>query len=109
MKKLPKEVQQEYLKRVYTPNILPVFRDSWIIGNQIYIQTYREKQNESEFLILDFSGKIEKRLFLPESTKLSLRINPASTFTFYKGEYYYLSENVDQEEWELHTLQLDKE
>lgn len=107
IKRLPEEIKQKYLKRVYTPNILPVFKNSWIKDNYIYIHTYRENQNKSEFLILDFSGKVNKRLFLPGSTELILRINPASTYTFYKGEYYYLKENLDLEEWELHKMKLN--
>ncbi len=83
-----------------------MFKNSWIINNRIYIHTYREKQNKSEFLILNFSGKIEKKLLLPGSTKLNLRINPASIFTFYNGKYYYLLENLDQEEWELHVVKI---
>ncbi|MCK4762749.1 MAG: hypothetical protein KAW12_11185 [Candidatus Aminicenantes bacterium] len=107
LKRLPENIRKRYLERVYTPNILPVFKNSWIINNQIYIHTYREKQNKGEFLILDFSGKVEKVLYLPGSAKLNIRINPASIFTFHKGKYYYLLENLDQEEWELHVIQLD--
>ena len=106
LKKIPEDIKQKYLKRVYTPNVLPVFKNSWITDNRIYIHTYREKQNKSEFLILNKSGKVESKLYLPGSTKLNLRINPASTFTFYKGKYYYLKENLDREEWELHVMRL---
>lgn len=104
LKKIPEDIKQKYLKRVYTPNVLPVFKNSWIIDNQIYIHTYREKENKSEFLILNFSGKVEKNLFLPCFNEINIRINPGSTFTFYKGKYYYLLENLDQEEWELHAV-----
>jgi hypothetical protein len=97
----------EFMKLIYTPDVLPVFRDCRVIGDRLYIQTYRQKGDLSEFLIIDFSGKVEKKLFLPGAGRLQIRINPGSTYAFYDGKYYYLVDNINEEQWELHLQKLN--
>lgn len=106
-KKIPEDAFKKFLGMVYIPEILPVFKNSWIIDDRIYIHTWREKGNKGEFIILDMSGKVKDKKLLPGSTQLKIKLNPTSTFTFYEGEYYYLLENLDQEEWELHKMKLN--
>ena len=95
------------MKRFYTPDVLPVFRECRVIGERLYIQTYRQKGDLSEFLFIDFSGKLIKKLFLPGTDRLQLRLNPASTYDFQNGRYYYLVEDLDEEQWELHVMNVD--
>ena len=97
----------EFLEMIYTPEVQPLFRDCRVIGDRLYVQTYRLKGEKSEFLIIDFAGKVEKRLFLPVNDRLQIRYNPASIYDFYDGLYYYLKEDIDEEEWELHVQELN--
>ena len=102
-----KHLPPELMKRFYTPDVLPVFRECRVIGDRLYIQTYRQKGDLSEFLFIDFSGKLIKKLFLPGTDRLQLRLNPGSTFAFQNGKYYYLVEDLDEEQWELHVMNVD--
>ena len=96
------------LKRMfYTPDVLPVFRDCRVIADRLYIQTYRQKGEKSEFIIMDFAGNVEKTLYLPVNDRIQIRYNPGSTYAFCDSKYYYLVENIDNEEWELHVQELD--
>ncbi|MCK4762688.1 MAG: hypothetical protein KAW12_10875 [Candidatus Aminicenantes bacterium] len=102
-----KRTPPEFKKMLYTPDVLPVFRDCRVKGDKLYIQTYRQKGDLSEFIFLDFSGKVLKKLFLPGSETLQIRLNPASTFAFKGDMYYYLVDNLDEEQWELNVQKLD--
>ncbi|MCK4760858.1 MAG: hypothetical protein KAW12_01570 [Candidatus Aminicenantes bacterium] len=97
----------DFKKMLHIPEVLPVFRQCRVKDGKLYVQTYREKGDLSEFYILDFSGKVLKKIFLPGADRLQIRINPAATYTFQGGKYYYLVDDIDEEQWELHVKKLD--
>jgi len=86
------------------PEYYPPFRDFAVDDGKIYFITYKQKnplkleENSREVVIADWKGKLLKRTFIT--------IDPRAGFdTFYinKGKFYYVVDNVETEEWELHA------
>jgi hypothetical protein len=75
-------------------------------GGRIYVQTYKQRNGLSEFFIFDFKGSLLKKTYLPMVSRSKVKMNHEVMFTFYNNKYYYLKENPDTEEWELHTKDL---
>ena len=98
-----KQVPEEILKKwVYFLDELPVLIHFLIKDKKIYAQTSRARnsESESEFFVLDLSGKVLGKRFLPNAKPESIRINPAANYTFDQDRYLYLRETED-DEWEL--------
>lgn len=74
----------------------PAFKDFIVQDNRIFVLTYKEKDKEREVVILDLNGQELNRTFIPG----------AKIFFFGNGNYYYLIDNEDEEEWELHWKRL---
>ncbi|UCH98522.1 MAG: 6-bladed beta-propeller [Candidatus Aminicenantes bacterium] len=91
-------------KMLYFLEYLPVTKNFLAKNNKIYLQTYKTKDSLYEFFILDINGNVLKTVFLPGAKKESIRPNPAVTYAFQDNKYYYLEENLDEEEWELHGI-----
>jgi hypothetical protein len=90
------------------PDTFPPIREFTAGEGKLYVQTYHNKGMDVEYIILDLSGKILSRVFLPQGPpvlfdeELSGRIN---RFYSFSGEYYYyLMENEETETWEIHRL-----
>lgn len=88
----------EFLKPLIFPAYFPAIRDMSINENKIYVLTYKQKENQSEFYILNLKGKFIKKRFLPLIEKNALEMYP---YTINKGKLYQLVDNEDKEEWEL--------
>lgn len=91
-------------RMLYFLEYLPVTKNFLAKNNKIYLQTYKTKDSLYEFFILDINGTVLKTVFLPGAKKESIRPNPAVTYAFKDNKYYYLEENLDEEEWELHGV-----
>jgi len=92
-------------RMVYITRYLPTIRNMQFNGDRIFVQTYRIKGDQSEFFILDLEGNELGRLFLPApAMDRSIRISPAVIFYFDGDKYYYMKEDMDHEEWELHRI-----
>jgi len=85
------------------PGCFPVIRDYRAADDRLYIVTFREKEEEKELFIVDFDGKLVKRIWL----KLD-EINPRELYpyTIGNGKLYQLVENPDSGEWELHIIEI---
>ncbi len=70
---------------------------------KVYIQTYLETNGKWEFFIFDLEGKLLKRLFLPVAYLNPTTFHP---YTFSRNKFYQLIENEDEEEWELHAIEI---
>ncbi len=90
---------------IYFTEYLPVIRNILVIDKKIYVHTYKTKEKLSEFFILDLNGSVLKTVFLP-AAKWERQVRPtqAVTYAFKDNKYYYLEENMDEEEWELHMV-----
>lgn len=90
------------------PPIYPAIQELVITGKKIYIQTFKLKENKSEYVVMDLKGNIINRVYLPrfENTPMMSKILGAKLHTIYNDKLYYLMENEDEEEWELHMEEI---
>jgi len=101
-----KNAPVEIMNMIYFLDYLPVIEYFLVKNDHIYVQTSKTQDTKAEFYILDLSGKIIKKVFLPNARQESIRLSPAAAYTFNSNLYYYLQENED-EEWELHIQDID--
>lgn len=89
---------------------LPLIQDMVVDGKRIYVRTNTRKSEKVEFIVMDMNGKILKKLFLPEPNDIDFGNKifgrPARFYKIYKSKYYYLKENIDEEMWELHKVDI---
>lgn len=85
------------------PKYFPSYE--WVTVNKgkIYVQTYKRKNNKTQFIILDLKGKILKEIYLPipEHT-----ISDHRRQTLYNEKLYKLVEDEETENWELHIYKM---
>jgi len=79
------------------PETLPCMERVFITDNHIYVRTYVLKDRLSEYIILDYSGNILKKTYLPSTDICTIK----------NGKFYYLLENEEEETWELHIKNID--
>jgi len=105
----------EVFQRLHFPGYLPAIRNIVVTDKtagkrvKIYVQTYKQQGNLSEFFVFDFKGNPLKKVFLPTASRYKVKMNHEIAFTFYNNKYYYLVENLDAEEWELHMEEVNQE
>ncbi len=82
------------------PSYLPAIRYIYADNRMIYIQTYRMDDEKTEFYVLDLSGEIVKKVFLPIINENIVETYPLSIIG---GNVYQVVEN-EVEEWDLHVI-----
>ncbi len=87
-------------KQLILPSYLPAIRYIYADNRMIYIQTYRMDDGKTEFYVLDLSGEIVKKVFLPIINENIVETYPLSIIG---GNVYQLLEN-EVEEWDLHVI-----
>ncbi|MCP4726985.1 MAG: hypothetical protein GY863_18230, partial [bacterium] len=86
----------------------PAYRHFQISDDKIYVTTYREDNNRTEIIILDLSGKILERIFVPLKTIKYYRFTGESELsTISGGRLYELIRNPESRTWELHISKID--
>lgn len=83
------------------PESLPCIRNILMDDSKLYVQTYRKRNEKSEFFVFGPKGSLVKTVYLPDHSRYRIKMNPDITFTIHGGKYYYLRENSEQEHWEL--------
>lgn len=103
LKKLPDWERMNNMFRFVFGDYHPAFYGApVIVDDKIYFRTYKTRDNEAgkpverELVVLDLKGKILNRLFAPETAFHSQNCVADNKF-------YYLVENEDDEQWELHV------
>jgi hypothetical protein len=89
------------------PDYLPPARNFFVDSGKIYVQTYKRKNGLSEFVILDFKGKVLGRIFLPGGYREVVQVDPNSIYTIKDNACYYLKECEKTERWELRRERID--
>jgi hypothetical protein len=89
------------------PVYLPAIRDILPGENLLYVQTYKKKANDAEFFVFDENAQLIKQVFLPDESRYKVKMNPDVTFTIKNNRYYYLVENPDNGDWELHMIPIE--
>jgi hypothetical protein len=87
-------------KQLIFPSYLPAIRYIYADNRMIYIQTYRMDDQKTEFYVLDLSGEIVKKVFLPIINENIVETYPLSIIM---GNVYQLAEN-EEEKWDLHVI-----
>ena len=95
---------EELREMIYFPDYLPMMRNFIIRNQKLYIQTYNSRGNSSEFIVLDFDGKLIKKTFLPDYEKSPVQLNSSNIFTFFNEKYYHLTERENT--WEIHAAEI---
>jgi hypothetical protein len=101
-----KAIPVEVKKMFYFPENLPTIRNLMVDDSKLYVQTYKMADDKSEIFVMDPQGKVLKKTMVHDATRFNIKFNPFNLFCFANGKYYYLNENFDDEEWELHIEEL---
>lgn len=99
-----KLIPEDFKSKIYIPDYLPAVKDFLIADGKIYIHTYKKREEGAEFIILDLEGKLLKRLIIPGSEKNIIEPSP---YAIIQNRFYYLKEDIDEEEWALHLVTLN--
>jgi hypothetical protein len=87
---------------------LPPIRSFYVNDNQIYVVTYKEKDNKHELIIMDLKGKTIKNTYVPlRSFEVRKGSSDIVLYTFKKDKIYELVENAESETWELHRTKIE--
>lgn len=101
---------EEFKRLIKFPAYFPAVRELLSDGDKIYIRTYQQKGEESEFLVFDTGGKLVKTLFLKIYLNDSQFSYPflwdSAPMTFSGGKLYQMIENKENEEHELHVTDI---
>jgi hypothetical protein len=95
---------EELREMIYFPDYLPVMRNFILKNQKLYIRTYKTQGNSSEFIVLDFNGKLIKQTFLPDYEISPVQLNSSNIFTFFNEKYYYLTKMGSG--WEIHVEEI---
>lgn len=94
-------------KNIHFPDCFPAIRTIYTADKKIYVRTYRERENKSEFIIFDLEGKLLKTIFLPIAPSSAKNAYPylydSTPFTIKNGNLYQLILDEETEEWSLHV------
>jgi len=103
----------DYWKQaIVFPEYFPAIRNIFSDGKDIYVWTYLKKDNRNrfEFFIFNFKGKLLKKVYLPIAKSNARYAYPYmkdyAPYMFKDGNYYYLVENEEAEEWQLHMTEI---
>lgn len=92
----------ERIKRnIQFPKYFPTIRRCKIADDKIYVETYKQLNEGSEFIVFGVKGKLLKKIILPVEQK---NVYSSEPYTITNGKLYKLMENLDKEEWELHVI-----
>jgi hypothetical protein len=101
-----KNIYSFFKERIKFRSHFPAIYDMKISNGFIFILTNKMKNQLRQCIMLDLEGKEKKQIFLPVPDDFIHGMELNNTFTFYKGDFFILRENEDEETWELHRIQI---
>lgn len=95
--------EHNLMYNIVFPEYYPAFSNFIVDRSRIYVFLIPEGEEE-EILILNLEGQV-----LGKNTIPSMNINTLDRerFTVWNGKLYYLEDNLEEERWELHELNID--
>ncbi|MCP4150092.1 MAG: hypothetical protein GY757_20260 [bacterium] len=86
------------------PDYFPPIKSIDISDDKLYVRTYNREGDKNEYITLDLKGNFIKKTFIPCSLESGIyaQIAGARLYTIESGKLYFLTENEETEEWELH-------
>ena len=101
-----KYVYEQDKHRIKWPEYFPLIRDLLAADKKIYVITFNSKDDKKECYIYDGAeGQFIKKVFIPLAEQNVQELYP---YTIKNGKVYQLVENLDEEEWELHVIDIIK-
>ena len=92
------------------PEHLPLIQDLTVQDGKIYVLTFEAEEGKEKHIVMDLQGNVLQTLYLPMPKKagyVNRVMGRDNRFYGYCGDkYYYLQENEENEEWELHVARL---
>jgi hypothetical protein len=92
------------------PDSFPAIQDFVIDDDKIYVQTFNKKNKKEQYTITDLKGRFIKHVFLPTVKKPGLTEQMMGTgnktYSIHNSTFYYLVENNNNEEWEVHMEEI---
>jgi len=87
------------------PDSFPPIKTMDISEGRLFVQTHRRRENRDEYLLMDLDGSNMKRAFIPRRVEAPMmaRIMGVKRYAIRGGKLFYIRENPDEEEWELHV------
>jgi hypothetical protein len=89
------------------PDTFPLIQDIIVRNDKIYVFTHETKEHKEKCIVMDLKGKMLTAKYLPAPIKSSFTISKLGRDTRFfgitKDRFYYLVENEDDEEWEVHV------
>ena len=102
-----KEEYKVFGERLEFPDYFPLIRDFLVADGHLYVLTYREREENSELLVLDLQGKLQKRLWVPMQKVNPLLPHLFSLYTIHNHKLYILRDNEETETWEIEVTNLN--
>ncbi|MGD2090169.1 MAG: hypothetical protein PVH61_28590 [Candidatus Aminicenantes bacterium] len=100
-----KYVYEQDKNRIKWPDYFPLIRDLRVANKKIYVITFKSINDKKECYIYDSAdGKFIKKVFIPLAEKNVQELYP---YTIKNGKVYQLVENLNEEEWELHVIDIN--
>ena len=93
------------------PETFPQIQDIIVDNNKIYVSTFEKKGEKEKYIIMDLNGKMIKTIYLPIPQQTSFTSQTIGRgnrlYGISNSKFYYLIENEDNEEWELHMTKIN--
>jgi len=88
------------------PDYFPEIANIFSYQKNLIVKTYVKNNYKTLYMMIDNKGKILKKMFFPvtwEGEMIShLNGVEPQLYTFFDGYFYYIIENHDNEDFELH-------
>jgi hypothetical protein len=96
------------LFKMQFPENYPAIKTLDVADGRLIVQTHRSLDDKDEYIIMDLNGENQKRVFIPRRVPAPMmaRIMGVKRYAIQNGTLYYIKENLDEEEWEIHREQI---
>ena len=99
-----KQYWEFFKDRLQFKEYYPAFAEFTVDNDLIYMFTYKQQDNRNECIVLDLKGNEITRTYLPYPERYGWDFRYPYNIT--NNTFYILTENIDDEEWELHSYSI---
>ena len=93
------------MMRFIYPDHYPAIKGIEVSDGKIYVRTFKMKGEKEEYLVLNLKGDLIKKTYISGKLDIGILAQVAGSklYSITNGKLYYIWENEDEEEWELHV------
>lgn len=101
------EQMKKLMHFIYPDHYAPI-KGIEISGGKLYVRTFKLKGDKEEYLVMDLKGNLIKKAYISRNLEANILAQVAGSklYSIYNGKLYYIQENEDEEQWELHVESL---